>query len=187
MLDRAMPGHEEGVVPLIDLAELLLKGTDVVLLLADLNRHDGETTLDVVRSEGWKREWHGGDAAVALLAGKREELLGMPESILGQLVQAWRRGLLRQMALGAAVPTILCAIAEDGVDPGALQLPGSVVELSGVGQVPKLLPTRVRSLCRAPEWQECLQGALLDANAYEASLRQASERADGRCGKGEAA
>jgi hypothetical protein len=87
--------------------------------LADLNRHDGDTNLDMVVSEGCKRAWYGGDEAVALLSGKRDELLGMADSILGQLVQAWRRGLLRQEALGATVPAILRAIAEDGVDPGA--------------------------------------------------------------------
>ena len=172
MLDRAMPGHEERAVPLIDMAELLLKGIDVFLRLADLNRHDGDTTLDVVCSEGWKREWHGGDAAAAFLAGKREELLGMPGSILGQLVQAWRKGVLRQEALGAAVPAILCAIAEDGVDPGDFLLPGSVVESPGVCQDPARLPAGVRSLCEAPGWREYLPGDLRDADAYEERLRK---------------
>ena len=119
-----------------------------------------------------KREWHGGDAAAAFLAGKREELLGMPGSILGQLVQAWRKGVLRQEALGAAVPAILCAIAEDGVDPGDFLLPGSVVESPGVCQDPARLPAGVRSLCEAPGWREYLPGDLRDADAYEERLRK---------------
>jgi hypothetical protein len=172
MLDRAMPGHEERAVPLIDMAELLLKGIDVFLRLADLNRHDGDTTLDVVRSDGWKREWQGGDEAVAFLANQRESLLGMPGSILGQLVQAWRKGLQRKVALGAAVPAILRAIAEDGVDPGAFLLPGSVVELPLVGHEPRLLQADVKSLCEAPRWREYLQGDLRDADAYEERLRK---------------
>lgn len=172
MLDRAMPGHEERAVPLMDMAEIVLKGINLFLRLADLNRHDGDTTLDVVSSEAGKRAWHAGDEATAFLSGKREELLGMPESILGQLVQAWRMAAARLESQGIAIPPIIRAIAEDGVPPGAFLTPRAVTELPGSPKEGFPSPKGVRSLLQAPGWQEWIPAQLAAADALENDLRK---------------
>jgi len=171
MLERAMPGHEERAVPLADMAETLVKGLDVFRRLAELNRHDGDTTLDLVRSQAGRRSWSPGGAAAAFLAGQRERCLGLPGGVLGQLVPAWRRAVARLEGDGAAIPAVLRAIAEDGVDPGAFPgtgAPGiSRVEHGASGSP----AWTVKSLGDLPGWRHRIPGLLADADVYEEALR----------------
>jgi len=172
MLDRAMPGHEERAVPLAGMAENILKAMDVFRKLAGMNRYDGDTTLDVVRHDGERREWVGGDAAVALLASLLPPFLMLPGGILGQLVAGWKQALEAHRAKGEFIPDVLRAVAEDGMDIHAF------ASESGPSVVETLLPAQgglskeVRSLAQLPGWREWIPGHLNAADAHEACLKE---------------
>ena len=172
MLDRAMPGHEERAVPLADMAEILVKGLDVFQRLADLNRHDGGTTLDAVRSRGGKRDWLCGSDATGFLAAQRKALLSVPGGVLGQLVPAWRNALAIKEAAGIPVPAILKAIAEDGVDPNGFQQATDLSERLILDYELAAPRANVKSIRDLPGWADAISSCLLGAESLECDLRK---------------
>jgi hypothetical protein len=171
MLDRAMPGHEERAVPLLDMQEILLKVSQVFLDLAELNPFDGDVTLDVVRCESGARTWCAGDAGAAFLAAEREKLLALPGCILAHFVRAWLQALRFHEFKGAVVPELLRAVAEDGVDLARYASDPLAPAPSAVAPGQRTLPRGVKSLVHLPGWLDVLMDDLRSADRYEEGLR----------------
>ena len=179
MLERAMPGHEERAVPLLDMEEILRKATQAFLGLADLNRFDGDVTLDVVRCEGGTRTWVAGNAAVAFLAAELERLRQLPGSILAHFAGAWLQAVRLREARGEVVPDVLRAVAENGVDL-SMQVAGTALTAGAEKARGAIsMPAGIKSLIQVQGWRDTLQADLAAADRHEDGLRRGNERNGG--------
>jgi len=121
MLERALPWNEGRAVRLEDMADILVNALSAFLRMAEMNRFDGDTTLDLVEVVAGRRIWHGGIEAVRRATTLRHALVQAPMSVLAQLAQHWRSTLVWACEQGWDVPELLIEIVQSGLDPRLLK------------------------------------------------------------------